>query len=314
MPESGRFVGIDVAMAKLDVAIEPGGEGFVVPNTAAGLRRLIGRLEPDMVVALEASGGYERVAAEGLAAAGLTVFCLHPADVRALARLRGQRAKTDRRDAVLIAHAAQVAMTSRKPYRARPTVADLKEMVACRRLLHHQRAALKGQHTRLATPTMRTLLARQIAALEAAVRRIDRALAATIAHDHSLRQTARQIQSAPGAGPILAATLIAYLPELGTLTSRQAASLTGVASHPRQSGNRRADGRCQAGRAPVRTVLYMATLAALRDPASGLRRFFDRLRANGKPFKLAMVAAMRKFIVTLNAMLKHGHHWQPHAT
>ena len=313
MPDFTRFVGIDIAMDKLDVHVHPSGEAFTVPNTAAAVQRLADRFEAGAAIALEASGGYERTAAEGLAAAGFTVFRLHPADVRAFARLRGRRAKTDRIDAALIAHAAQVAAASRKPYRARPAAADVKEMAACRRLLHNQRAALKGQKTRLATDAMRAILAGQIEALEANIRRIDEAMAHIIGRRRDLCENARRIQTAPGAGPVLAATLIAYLPELGALTSRQAASLTGVAPHPRQSGKSRTRGRCQAGRAPVRTVLYMATPAAIRSKSSSLRAFFERLKANGKPFKLAMVAAMRKFIVMLNAMIKTKQDWNNQA-
>ena len=311
MSQFGRLVGIDVSMDKLDVHIHPAGEAFTVPNSADGVRRLIVRLGPDAVVALEASGGYERRAAEGLALAGLSVFCLHPADVRAFARLAGTRAKTDRIDAALIARAAQVAYSHRRPYRARPIAADLKEMAACRRLLLDQLAALKGQATRLATQPMRRLLDRRIAALQADVHTIDQAMAQSIKADEDLRERARRIQTAPGAGPVLAATLIAYLPELGTLTSRQAASITGVAPHPRQSGKNRTSARCQAGRAPVRRVLYMATLAAIRSKSSALRTFFERLRTNGKPFKLAIVAAMRKFIILINTMIKQSKDWKP---
>lgn len=310
MPDFARFVGIDIAMDKLDVHVHPSGEAFAVPNTAAGVKQLVNRFEARAVIALEASGGYERTAAEGLAAAGLTVFCLHPADVRAFARLQGKRAKTDRIDAALIARAAEVAVTSRKPYRARPAAADVKEMAACRRLLHNQLAALKGQATRLATESMLTILTQQIATLETNIRRINEAMAQSVGQDPGLRETARRIQTAPGAGPVLAATLVAYLPELGTLTSRQAASLIGVAPHPRQSGKSHIRGRCQAGRAPVRAVLYMATLAAIRSKSSHLRSFFERLRRNGKPFKLAMVAAMRKFIVMLNTMIKQQQDWK----
>lgn len=311
MPDITTFVGIDVAMDKLDVHIHPIGETFAVANTADGVQQLIDRFDAGAVVALEASGGYERCAAEGLALAGLVVFCLHPADVRAFARLAGKRAKTDRIDAALIARAAQVAYGHRQPYRARPAAAVLKEMAACRRLLLDQLAALKGQATRLSTGAMQRILARQIAAIAADIKTIDSAMADTIDQAPNLQAMARRIQTAPGAGPTLAATLIAYLPELGTLTSRQAASLTGVAPHPRQSGNRRMSGRCQAGRAPIRRVLYMATLAAIRSKASALRTFFERLRANGKPFKLAMVAAMRKFIIILNTMIKNQQDWKP---
>jgi len=304
MPDVTRFVGIDVAMDKLDVHIHPCGTAFVVPNTAAGVKRIAGRLEPRTVIALEASGGYERTAAEGLAMAGQTVFRLHPADVRAFARLAGKRAKTDRIDAALIARAATVAVGSRKPYRASPAAADVKEMAACRRLLLSQLTALKGQATRLATQAMRTVMNRQITALQASIQCIDQAMTRSIGQNPELNQTATRIQTAPGAGPVLAATLVGYLPELGALTSRQVASLVGVAPHPRQSGKSHRPGRCQAGRSVVRSVLYMATLAAIRSKSSRLGRFFEHLRANGKPFKLAMVATMRKFIVMLNAMIK----------
>lgn len=310
MPDNTRCVGIDVAMDKLDVHLDPSGKTFTVANTAAGVQRLIDRIEDGAIIALEASGGYERTAAEALATAGFTVFCLHPADVRAFARMAGRRAKTDRIDAALIARAAALAASSRKPYQARPAATDLKEMTACRRLLHGQLAALKGQATRLATEAMRAVLADQIATIQAHIKRIDDAIAETIGQDPRLRECARRIQTAPGAGPVLAATLIAYMPELGTLTSRQAASLVGVAPHPRQSGSSPMRGKCQAGRAPVRTVLYMATLAAIRSKSSNLHDFYQRLRANGKPFKLAMVATMRKFIVMLNTMLNNKRDWE----
>ncbi len=299
-------------MDKLDVHIHPTGEAFAVPNRAASVAALGRRFGAGTVIALEASGGYERCAAEGLALAGHTVLRLHSADVRAFARLAGRRAKTDRIDAGLIARAAQVAVASRKPYQARPASADVKEMAACRRLLLSQLCALKGQKTRVTTKVMETIMARQIATIKANVRSIDTAMAKAIAQNLSLAEDARRIQTAPGAGPVLAATLIAYLPELGTLTSRQAASLVGVAPHPRQSGNSPMRGKCQAGRAPVRAVLYMATLAAIRTKTSSLKAFYERLRANGKPFKLAIVAAMRKFIVMLNSMIKHRQDWKTH--
>ena len=321
MPEPIRFVGIDVAMAKLDVHVQPSGETFAVANTAAGVNRLATRIGPEapmiIRVALEASGGYERTAAEGLAEAGLSVFCLHPADVRAFARMAGKRAKTDRIDAALIARAAPIAMASRQ---ALSRQASRRRHQGNGRLppaaLEPARRPPGPDHPArdrgpIHDQAGRILLAQQIATLQSDIARIDDAIAATIASHPDLCATARRIQTAPGAGPVLAATLIAYLPELGTLTSRQAASLTGVAPHPRQSGNRRAQGRCQAGRAPVRTVLYMATLAAIRSKSSHLRAFFERLKANGKPFKLAMVAAMRKFVVMLNAMIQQGRDWNP---
>lgn len=311
MPDQRQFVGIDVAMRKLDVHVDPTGEAFTVPNTEAGIRQVVARLEPDALIALEASGGYERTALEGMDRSGFSVFRLHPADVRAFARLQGRRAKTDRIDAALIAQAARVAATSRKPCHVSPAATDIKEMATSRRLLQNQLTALKGQITRLATEAMKGVIAQQIEQLEAAIRQIGTMMNEGISRDPHMRDMARRIQTAPGAGPVLAATLVAWMPELGQLSSRQAASLTGVAPHPRQSGTSDARGRCQGGRTQVRTVLYMATLAAIRTRASDLGAFFKRLMANGKPFKLAMVATMRKFIVMLNAMIRNGQDWKP---
>lgn len=313
MPEFDRFVGIDVAKDRLDVHIHPDGIVFAVPNRRSGVRRLIERVgpAPATAFALEASGGYERTAAESLVDAGRTVFCLHPADVRAFARLNGKRAKTDRLDAALIARAAAAAADTRKPYRADKTANDLKEMIAARQLLIDHRTVLKGQLSRATVGALRRLLAKRFQAAEADIKRLDDLIAKTIDKTEAVRDKARRIQTAPGAGPVLAATLLADMNELGTLSSRQAASLVGVAPHPRQSGTSNLPGRCHGGRARLRRVLYMATLAAIRCKQSPLRAFYQRLRANGKPFKLALVAAMRKFIITLNAMLKDKRDWTP---
>ena len=282
-----------------------------MPNTRQGVRRLIERVgpAPATAFAFEASGGYERTAAEGLTEAGRTVFCLHPADVRAFARLNGKRAKTDRLDAALIARAAAAAADTRKPYHTDKTANDLKEMIASRQLLIDHLTTLKGQLSRTTVKALRHLLAKRIKAAEADTKRLADLIAKTIAKTEALCDKARRIQTAPGAGPILAATLLADMTELGTLSSRQAASLVGVAPHPRQSGTSHLPGRCHGGRARLRRVLYMATLAAIRCTQSPLRAFYQRLRANGKPFKLAVVAAMRKFIITLNAMLKDNRDW-----
>jgi len=315
MPEFSRFVGIDVAKDRLDVHVHPDAIVFSVVNTAQAVRRLIKRVGPTEATAfaLEASGGYERTCAQTLAAAGLTVFCLHPADVRAFARLNGKRAKTDALDAALIARAAQAGAPTRKPYRVDTLADELKEMVALRHQISEHLTVLRGQIKRLSLPAMKQLVAQRIKQAQDDIKRIEHTIAQTIAAQPELDARATRIQSAPGAGPILAATLIAYMGELGTLSSRQAASLVGVAPHPHQSGNSTRPGRCQAGRARVRRVLYMATVAAARttSKASPIRDFFLRLRNRGKPFKLAIVAAMRKFIVTLNAMIKNNTDWRP---
>lgn len=311
MTQFTRFVGIDVSMKTLDVHVHPDGSVFSVPNTAEGLAALIQNIEPGAAVAVEASGGYERKAVLAFDKAGFTVYCLHPANVRAFARLQGRLAKTDRIDACLIARAAEVCVHTRAPYRSKPGNADLKEMAACRRMLINQRTELKGQATRLETDAMRQLVDNQIAAIDVGIDVIETAMVDLIDADPGLREHYRRLRTAPGTGPVLAATLLAYMPEIGALSSRQAASLVGVAPHPRQSGATARPGRCMAGRTPVRTVLYMAAIAAIRCKASPMRGFFERLRENGKPFKLAIVAVMRKLIVTLNAMIKNHQDWTP---
>ena len=173
---------------------------------------------------------------------------------------------------------------------------------------------LKSLLARLEMPEARKPLTAMVDAHKRSLKTIQNAIKNTIRSDPESAETARRITSAPGAGPILAATLIASMPELGTLSSRQAASLVGVAPHPRQSGGSNRSGRCQAGRANVRRVLYMATLSALKARLAPLHPFYERMRAKGKPFKVAIVAAMRKFIVMLNAMIKNQTHWKPKQT
>ena len=156
----------------------------------------------------------------------------------------------------------------------------------------------------VAAKTIATLIATNLRALKtkAAIRQ-------AIKDNPDARRKALQILSAPGAGPVLAAELIGAMPEFGTLTSRQAASLVGVAPHPRQSGERKRSGKCQGGRPKIRRVLYMAALSVIKAKRRPLCAFYEKLRANGKSFKVAIVAIMRKLIVTLNAMIKAGMSW-----
>jgi transposase len=201
--------------------------------------------------------------------------------------------------------------TARKPVVRTKDQSIIKELSALRRTLIISLSELKSLKARMsaavAAKTIATLIAtnlRAIKTIEAAIRQ------AIKDNPDARRHKALQILSAPGAGPVLAAELIGAMPELGTLTSRQAASLVGVAPHPRQSGERKRSGKCQGGRPKIRRVLYMAALSVIKAKRQPLCAFYEKLRANGKPFKVAIVAIMRKLIVTLNAMIKTDMSWR----
>lgn len=312
MTDLSAYVGVDVSKHHLDVHRHPDGLAFRVTNTPAGISRLLDRLgEQPYTIGCEATGGYEDRLLLALSDAGRSGYCLHPADIRAFARLKGQRAKTDRLDARAIAEALGVAAATRKPVRRTRTGTTIKELVTVRRTLSAAINDLKSLLARLETLEAREPLKAMLDAHKRSLKTIESTIKNTIRSDVRIAETARRITSAPGAGPVLAATLLAFMPELGTLSSRQAASLVGVAPHPRQSGESNRSGRCQAGRAHIRRVLYMATLSALKARLAPLHPFYEHIRAKGKPFKVAIVAAMRKFIVMLNAMIKNQTDWKP---
>jgi transposase len=324
MPQDPVFVGIDVAKARLDVHLHPAGTRFAVANDRAGLKALLARLAAlssradggaadgtRLTVGFEASGGYERHLARALWRAGLRAIRLDPAQVRAFARAGRRRAKTDPIDAETIARCL-AAFADRLPAYAPDEAAErLAEHVAERARLVAEAAALDGYRDTRDGPFVRRLIDARRRLLAAQLVLLDRQIARLIAADPRLAARARLITSAPGAGPVLAATLLARLPELGHLDGGRIAALVGVAPHARQSGGTDRGGLCRGGRADVRRVLYMATPSAVRCRAGRIRAFYDRLRAAGKPAKLAIVAAMRKFLTILNAMVRDERAWQP---
>jgi transposase len=309
MAQTLTFVGIDVSKARLDVHRHPDGAAFSVSNDPAGHRQLRGWMrrcgEPAALrVGLEASGGYEKPVARALARAGFTVHMLDPAQVRAFARALRRRAKTDALDAAMIARCMEAVLPELRPHAPDEDREDLAELAAYRRKLVAERSALKGYLDTLGLSMVRRMVQRQLASLSLRIATLDKAIAAAIRSDQALAQRAELLRGAPGVGPVLAATLIAELPELGALDRRKIASLVGVAPHPRQSGATDRGGRCSGGRRQVRDVLYMAALSAIKARAPVLTPFYERLRQAGKPFKPAMVAAMRKMITILNAMMR----------
>lgn len=301
-------VGIDVAKATLDVVLGETGESFTVANTPAGLADLLRRLDGHgpLAVGVEASGGYERRLIAHLHDAGHTVYLLDPAQVRGFARSMRQRAKTDRIDAGMIARYLQVARDRLAPAAPDPARIRLAQLVAYRRRLVAEAAALKSQQALIEEPMVRRMLAARLRGLAQAVLVLDKEIARRISDDRRLAERARRLRAVRGVGPVLVATLVAELPELGSIGAKRIASLVGVAPHARQSGASDRGGRCGGGRKPVRDVLYMAALSAVSSKDPVLRPFYDRLRSAGKPFKVAITAVMRKLITHLNAIVRNA--------
>ena len=314
MAAPAHFVGIDVSEEWLDVALRPAGEAWRVANDADGIAALVARLTPltPTLVVLEATGGREALIALELGTAKLPVAVVNPRQVRDFARATGQLAKTDRLDAAILAHFAEAIRPDPRPLPDAATRA-LQALVARRRQLQGMLVAERNRR-RVAEEGVRASLDEHIAWLRARVADLDRDLARELRSSPLWRAEADLLRSAKGVGPVLAATLIADVPELGTLDRQQIAALVGLAPLARDSGKRRGERHIWGGRGDVRAVLYMAALNAIRTNPP-IRAFYARLTAQGKPFKVAITACMRKLLVTLNAIKRDGTRWDPdHAT
>jgi len=304
------YVGVDVAKDRLDVAVEPGGDTWWLANTAEAIEGLVAQLtarQPQLIV-LEATGGFEAPLAAQLATAALPVAIVNPRQVRAFAKSVGRLAKTDRLDAQVLARFAEAV---RPEPRALPDEAAQRLSALCARRCQLV-AMLTAEQNRLprADRAVRPNIEAHISWLRQQLSGLDRDLGAAVRESPLWRQKDDLLQSVRGVGPILSVTLLAELPELGTLNRKQIAALVGVAPLNRDSGTFRGKRTTWGGRAQVRRPLYMAALVATRCNPS-LRLFYERLLAAGKPKKVALIACMRKLLVILNAMLRDGKSWSP---
>jgi transposase len=303
------FVGIDVSKLYLEVALSSGA-GFAVSNDPAGVAELVRRLRavaPELVV-LEASD-YERAAWLALWEAGLAVARVNPRDTYHFAQARRQLAKTDRIEARAL---CEFALRVRPAPNVPPAAAaeELRVLVGRRRQLVTMLVAERNRSRQQMLPAIRKSIERTIGALAQELELIDRAIECQLRASVKLGGRSALLRAVPGIGPVACATLLARLPELGCLNRREIAALVGVAPFDRQSGAWRGSSAIFGGRAEVRAALYMATLSAVRyQPA--LKAFYQRLRERGKPAKVALVAAMRKLLAVLNAVLKQHTPWNP---
>src|SRR3954468_13999982 len=304
------LVGIDVAKHRLEVLLCPSGDSFTIDYSEEEVAALVERLlplEPTLIV-LEATGGLEVRLAAALAAAALPVAVVNPRQVRSFARAMGRLAKTDRLDAKVIAHFAEAV---RPPMRPLPdeTTRYLGALVARRRQLLEMLVAERNRR-QAADRALHERIDAHLTWLEEALAEIERDLDGAVRDSPIWRAKEELLRSVPGVGPVSARTLLAELPELGSLTRRQAAALVGVAPFNHDSGKMRGKRAVGGGRAALRACLYMAAVAAVRAGNPAVAGFYERLRAAGKPAKLALTACVRKLVVTLNTMLRTGTAWK----
>jgi transposase len=303
------FVGIDVSKDRLDVHIRPTGEVFAVARDGAGLEQLVGKLRtiaPSLIV-LEATGGFETVVAAALAAAGLPLAVVNPRQIRAFAKACGQLAKTDKLDAAVIAHFADAVQP---PARGVPDEAAraLAELLTRRRQLIGMMTAERNRRRQLTQPRLVRTVDQVLATLQLQLSAIDTDIDTAIRATPAWREKEELLTTAPAIGAKIARTLIADLPELGALTRRRITALVGVAPFNHDSGKRHGKRAIAGGRSSVRAALYMAVLVAIRRKLP-LAATYQRLRAAGKPAKVAIVATMRKLLVILNAIMRDKTAW-----
>ncbi|MEK7762356.1 MAG: IS110 family transposase [Nitrospirota bacterium] len=302
------FVGIDASQSRLDIAVRPS-TSFTIPHAAAAIAALVQQLctlRPTLIV-LEATGGMEIPLTSALATAGLPVVVVNPRQVRDFAKASGRLAKTDALDAQTLAQFAEVMRPQPRPL---PDVAAraLTALVARRRQLVEM---LTAENNRLlsASSPIRKRVRTHIAWLERELEHTNTELSEAIRQNPLWREKDELLQSVSGGGPGLTSTLLAGLPELGTLPHKQTAALVGVAPLNRDSGTLRGRRTVWGGRAQIRAVLYMGAIVAARfNPV--IRAFYQRLQRVGKAKKVALTACMRKLLTILNARLKHRTPWR----
>lgn len=310
MSDSQNFIGIDVSKRTLEVAMHESDYRYRCPNQESHFGQLISELlalQPALIV-LEATGGLEIPVTTALHAAGLPVVVVNPRQVRDFAKALGHLAKTDRLDARVLAHFAAAIKPPLRPVKSTADL-ELDALLARRCQLVEMLTAEKNRRAAAPTATVRREVDAHIEWLQQRLDSIDSQLKLQIQSSAVWRVKDDLLQSAPGIGPVVSLSLLAELPELGTLNRQQAAKLVGVAPLNCDSGEYRGTRHIYGGRARVRSALYMAALTATRcNPV--IKQFYERLIAKHKPFKVAIVACMRKLLTILNMMLKTQTPWR----
>lgn len=305
-----RFVGIDVSQAKLDVGIRPDSDIASFDNTPAGIEECVtyvSKFSPTLIV-IEATGGLEILLASALANAKLPVVVINPRQVRDFAKATGQLAKTDAIDAHVLAFFAQAVRPEVRPLPDQQSI-ELNALLVRRRQLSDMLTAEKNRLKR-AHSSIQPSIQASIEWLTKCLKDIDKEIKKLIETSPIWKEKDDLLQSVPGVGPVLSQTILAELPELGTLNNKEVAKLVGVAPLNRDSGTLKGRRTIWGGRAPLRATLYMATTVAIRYN-DVIKAFYQRLIKAGKAYKVAITACMRKLITILNAMLRNRTCWNP---
>lgn len=304
------FIGIDVSKQRLDIHARPSGEEWSVTNDAKGHAELVRKLtslSPTLVV-LEATGGYQAAVAAELGAASLAVAVVNPRQVRDFAKATGRLAKTDAIDAAALAHFAESIRPEPRPMPDELTL-ELQALVTRRRQLIDMRTAESNRLETCRVMPVRRNIQKMINMLTKQIGKVDDDIDTTIKGSPLWREREDLLSSTIGVGTTTARTLLTQLPELGSLNRREIAALVGVAPFNDDSGKRSGVRRIRGGRGEVRSVLYMATIAAVRHNPQ-LQRMYQRLLTRGKLKKVALIACARKLVTILNAMMKTNTPWK----
>ncbi len=310
MDQQQVYIGIDVSKKQLDVALRPGNDFFQVANDDLGIAALVQRLVPlqPQLILLEASGGFETLAAASLRQADLPAQIINPRQVRRFADSTGRLAKTDKIDAGVLAHFAEVLKPPLRPW-PEAQQQELAALMTRRRQLVEMVVMEKNRLSTAWSPKVRKSLQVHLHSLQEQLKELEQDLDDFIRRSPLYLEKDQLLQSVPGVGALTSQSLIAWLPELGTLNRKQIAALVGVAPFNRDSGKMRGRRAVWGGRRQVRPSLYMATIAACRfNPA--IQNFYQRLLQAGKRKKVAITACMRKLLTILNAVLKHQKPWR----
>lgn len=305
------FVGIDVSKLQLDVCTVCSEErSWTIPNEPAAIARFVVEMQEEhpVLIVLEATGGFEMLVSSALAVVGLPVVVVNPRQVRDFARASGLLAKTDKLDARVLAQFGRAMSPTPRPI-PDECAQQLQALMARRRQILDMIIA-ENNRISLSPRRVKEDIRQHISWLQRRLKQIDKELDGVVRNSPIWREKDNLLKSVPGVGPVLSMTLLAHLPELGTLNRRKIAALVGVAPFNRDSGALRGRRTIWGGRSAVRAVLYMATLSAVRfNPA--IRQFHERLKTAGKAPKVALTACMRKLLVILNAVVRNERPWQP---
>lgn len=303
------YIGIDVSKAMLDIFISSRNKYIQAQNNATGIKKLIKefRLYSNVLVVMESTGGYEKYAAQALAKVGISVAIINPRQIRDFAKALGKLAKTDRIDAEVIAIFAE-----KMQPKANVVCDENQQKLAAYNVRRRQlidMITMEKNRLDKANKEMKKSIQHIIKLLEKELQKMNEFLAKFIKCNDKYVEKDKLLQTIKGVGSVVSASIIADLPELGSLSGKEISALAGLAPLNRDSGKMRGKRAIWGGRASVRHILYMATLVAIRYNAK-IKIFYERLCAAGKLKKVAITACMHKLLIIMNAMIKNNQPWR----